>query len=143
MRATQAAHILAAVSPNAKDTVLRLFHPEFQLTFCHSLADAKRLLRRQRFDVVFCNLQFDGSSTFDLLRHIKSFPDLSRTRFIAGAIDGSIIADQMINTALRSLMLVGADESFNLQQWQKDLGATLADEKCRGLLRQLCSRSLG
>jgi CheY-like chemotaxis protein len=142
MCAAQASHILATVSPNARDIVLRLLHPEFRLTFCHTLVAAKHLLRQQRFDVVFCSLQFDGSSTFELLRHIKSLPNLSRTRFIVGAIDGSIIADQMINTALRSLMLVGADESFNLHQWQNDFGAKLADEKCRHLLRQLCSRSL-
>lgn len=142
MRAHQAPHILATVSPNARDIVLRLLHPEFQVSFCHTLADARRLLQHQRFDAVFCSLQFDGSNTFELLHHVKSLPHQKRTRFVVGAIDGSIIADQLINTALRSLMLVGADESFNLHQLQQEFGATLAEVKCRQLLRQLCSPKL-
>jgi CheY-like chemotaxis protein len=134
----QPARLLVAVRPEAQELALHILGSEFTLEFCHSVPAAIRLLATQRFDLIFCTLQFDSSRMFDLLRHAKSDRALQDIPFVAIKLGGGILSDESIRHVLKAASLLGANACINLPEWRVRLGDENAYLKLREALRDLC-----
>jgi len=142
--ALQIIKILVAVTPTMRDTAKQALQcADFDMSFCHSLNQAKQFLLETAFDIVICTLQFDESRLCDLLQFIRTTPLISPTPFVALTFwkEGEgMLSVSAVKTALHSAKLCGAIESINLPQWRQQSGDEAAFEKLRSCIRQLATR---
>lgn len=137
MAPKQQFHILVAVRPHLRQLVLDLLPAAFQPTVCHTFRDAEHELARQRFGLVFCSVQFDKNKLYDLLRCVRTMPDMPRIPFVAGIMDRHRYDSQTVDVAMKSLDLLGVDECIHYCGWQQHGSAQAARRQLQDVLLQL------
>jgi CheY-like chemotaxis protein len=128
--ASRACRILVAVRPQWNGTMRDLLrHPAVSPTFCHTFEEAREVLARERFDMIFCSLRFDHNRLCELLRHVRSAPPLRGLPFIAGLLDWPELdrhARAPIDSIFDSLEFLGASSCLHIGSWLHELGADRA-----------------
>ncbi len=128
--------ILVAGKKQAQEILRNALEPEFNLTVCDSMEQAKLELCRP-VNLIVCTVLFDGSRMFEFLRHVKSMPGTQTIPFVgARAIKGALPLHEF-DTARTAAKLLGADEFVDLCSWIEDMGEQQAFERMRGTVRRL------
>lgn len=79
------ARILVAASPEPRAVIERILGGH-ELFCADTLAQARQFLREGTFELIICTIAFDESKMFDLLRLVKSKPELQQTPFVAARV---------------------------------------------------------
>ncbi len=131
--------VLVAEVPGVTPIVREAWQDYFTLHFCTSMAEAERLLD-SRFDVIVCGTHFAESKMFDLLRLVKSMPDMRDVPFLCvRVLDGELDSTAFQGISIAACAL-GAAGFVDLNRWRREHGFDQAREKLRDLVSSLAKR---
>ena len=105
-----------------------------------TLAQAKRLVTG-RTPLVLCDCHFDDGRMYDLLRHLKSVPELSAVPFLAIRMQEGQLDDAMYESVKIATRALGGDGFIDLFRWRMKYGPQAASRKLAERLALLASGS--
>jgi response regulator RpfG family c-di-GMP phosphodiesterase len=129
--------LLVAVRPRGVTRLVEALDHDFILIFCHSLANAQKVLGEVKIDAIVCGTNFDESKMFDLLRYVKSTPAAQGIPFVSVKVLGGILHQGSYEGVKKAIKLLGAAAFIDLAQWEIDLGKDQADGLLRNTVHQL------
>jgi CheY-like chemotaxis protein len=129
--------IMIAARPQLEIALQEWLHPEFALTFCHTLQDAKQKIATRRFRLIFCALHFNENRPLDLLRYLRTLPAPGKTPFVVGVMMEGIVNAETVAAILKSLKVLGVDECIDLSRWLRFHGPKASGDELRRTFRRL------
>lgn len=125
--------VLFAAAPLSLDPITRILGPDFQVTIADSLSHAKSLLDRP-VDVIVCDLYFDESRMFDLLRHVKADEKTRTIPFIAVKASDGMLSPTLSQGVEIACNALGAEKFVELGAWENRYGPAEAHQRFRALI---------
>ncbi|HEY4540827.1 MAG TPA: hypothetical protein VIG66_00460 [Noviherbaspirillum sp.] len=125
--------ILVAAAPSASGAIESALGDEHEVVRAENLSQAKQQLENV-IDMTVCDLYFDDSRMFDLLRRAKADESTRTMPFLAiKTSDGALSATlrQGVEIACAAL---GAEKFIDLAQWEQSYGRPAAHERLRALV---------
>lgn len=114
------AKIMIASAPGAREIAERILAGH-DVTSTETLAQAKKCLLTQTYDLIICTISFNESRMFDLLRFVQSEPMLKPIPFICAAVKSTILKHPIALEGVKhSCLEMGAISFLNISDYQKD-----------------------
>jgi hypothetical protein len=133
--------VLVAVRPQGVDRLTNVLAQEFNLIFCHSLAEVEQQLGPE-IDAVVCGTNFDESRMFELLRAVKADTRYKSIPFVCIKVLDGVLHDATYASVKKASTLMGASGFFDLAQARAELGKVKAAAELRRMLRQFIADSV-
>jgi hypothetical protein len=133
--------VLVAVRPKGVGRLTNVLAQDFNLIFCHSLAEVEEQLGPE-IDAVVCGTNFDESRMFDLLRAVKADARYKSIPFVCIKVLDGVLHDATYASVKKASTLMGASGFFDLAQARAELGKAEAAAELRGMLRQFIDDSV-
>lgn len=133
--------ILVAVRPQGVDRLTNVLAQDFNLIFCHSLAEVEKQLGSE-IDAVVCGTNFDESRMFELLRAVKTDIRYKSIPFVCVKVLDGVLHDATYASVKKASTLMGASGFFDLAQARAELGKAEAAAELRRMLCQFIDGSV-
>ncbi len=130
--------ILLACTPVGHDIVQPAFAQRAELLSATTMAEALSLLNPD-LDLIVCQMHFDDSRMFDLLRAAKqTAPDVP---FVACRLIGSVLSRAMMEAMMVGAKHAGAETFLDIEVMQQRYGANYRIEFANEAMRYCRRRS--
>ena len=114
------ARIMVAASPEPRAVIERMLGGH-ELSCADTLVQARQFLREGTFELIICTIAFDESKMFDLLRLVKSKPELQQTPFVAARVRPHIIRSPAVLRGVAfTCETLGAEAFLDIADYQVD-----------------------
>jgi DNA-binding transcriptional LysR family regulator len=133
--------LLVAIQSKGVIRLTNALASDFDLVFCHSLADAMEMLN-QNVDAVVCGTNFDDSRMFELIRSAKDTPTATPNDipFIVVKVFEGVLHQDSYDSVRKASELLGAADFVDLAKWRAAYGKEEAARKFREIIHGLIAR---
>jgi hypothetical protein len=129
-----------AVRPQDLKVVSEALGTEFELVFCHSLAEAKAALNED-IGLIVCGVRFDEGQMLDLLRYVNGNAQTRSFPFFCIIGAGRAFASGSLEAIKQAVLVLGANEIVDLIDLRHRLGEAQAYETLREAIRKVLARA--
>jgi hypothetical protein len=111
--------ILVAVAHQHEDRIARILSGH-ALVFARAVKDAKSLLDRERFGLVYLGVHFDDSQMFEVLRHVRADARYRRVPIVCSLNSRGSLSDVAIEGLDHAVKAMTANAFLNLDNFSDD-----------------------
>lgn len=133
-----ASRILVADTPEGVEAFRAALTSTFTLV-CVLTTDEARAALVPTPALVVCGCHFDEGRMYDLLRHMKATPALSRVPFMAVRCVEGELDDALYESVKIAVRALGGNAFVDLLRWRKRWGAAEASHRLTHLVQTLAS----
>jgi len=133
--------ILVAIRPEDRQVIRYVIGSEFDLVVCISLAEAQAALTPD-IAMIACGVHFDDGRMFDLLKYVKTDPQLRDIPFWGLLRDDGVLSVAITRGIRTAMKTLGAKGLFNLSQLNTGGGQQADREAAYRALREAVRQSL-
>lgn len=128
--------ILLAAAAFSREPIARALGPDYETSCAHTLWQGKTLLQRP-VDLILCDLYFDDSRMFDLLRHARAEETTRRVPFLAIKATEGELSPAVLQGIEIACGALGAEKFIELSDWERRQGTEQAHERFRAVVRHI------
>jgi hypothetical protein len=134
--------LLVAIRPEDYTMLSDALGDEFDMTVCHTLADAKAALG-SHINLIICGLHFDDGNMFPLLEHVRANPATSVTPFFCVKGAGGAMSPAIFKSVIIATERMGADGFVDVARLRGQLGDAHTYAVLREELHRILDKNAG
>ena len=126
--------VLVAAQPLAWRVLQTMLGDVADLVAVHTMADAFKILERERIDLIVSTIAFDESRMMEFLQAVKRSKSTAHIPFLCSRIVPGVLRDNLVSTMRDACQECGADDLLDL--------ARLPPDRAKAVLREAVIRNL-
>jgi DNA-binding NarL/FixJ family response regulator len=127
-------HVLIAAQPAAWQVLQTILNGVADVHPAHTVADAFKILERERIDLIVCTIAFDESQMMQFLESVKRTISAGRIPFLCARVLPGIVRDSLVPSIRDGCKALGAADLVDI--------ARLPPEHAQAAMRSAVEASL-